>query len=189
MAGEPVISIRTAVPSDASSIAAIYGPYVAGTTVSFEVESPTAEEMAERIRGTTATYPWLVAENEKQVVGFVYAGPNRARAAYRWSVDVSVYVRPAAQRQGIGWRLYQALFEILREQGIVNAYAGVTLPNAASVGLHEAMGFKPVGVFRNVGYKLGSWHDVGWWQLELQPPLGSPAEPIPFPLVTLTGGL
>jgi L-amino acid N-acyltransferase YncA len=111
------------------------------------------------------------------VLGYAYASPHRERAAYRWSVDVAVYIAEQARRRGVGRQLYSTLFAMLVELGYYNAFAGVTLPNPASVGLHESMGFTPVGVYRNVGYKLGAWHDVGWWRRPLQPPAADPAEP------------
>lgn len=108
------------------------------------------------------------------MAGYAYAGLHRSRAAYRWAADVSVYVSPAHHRTGVGRELYEALFDTLRNQGVRVVCAGVTLPNEASVGLHEAMGFTPVGVYRNIGWKLGQWHDVGWWQLALLPQEGEP---------------
>ena len=112
------------------------------------------------------------------MVGYAYASRHRARAAYDWSVDASVYVHPDFQRRGIGRGLYVSLIRILRAQGFFNAYAGVTLPNAGSVGLHESIGFQAVGVYRNVGYKQGAWHDVGWWELALQPLVAEPPPPL-----------
>ncbi|MFI7587203.1 arsinothricin resistance N-acetyltransferase ArsN1 family B [Spongisporangium articulatum] len=173
--------IRAVRREDAAAVAEVYRPYVEQTAISFESGAPAAAEMARRIEATVTHYPWLVAEDGGTVVGYAYAGPHRARPAYRWSVDVSVYLAPQAHRRGIGTRLYQALFDHLRAQGYCNAFAGVALPNPASVGLHESLGFAPVGVYRNVGYKSGRWHDVGWWQLELLPPDPDPPEPRPTP--------
>jgi L-amino acid N-acyltransferase YncA len=147
-------NIRPAKPSDGAAVAAIYAPYVAETAISFEVEAPSAAQMADRIESVTRVYPWLVAEGGGLVVGYAYAGRHREREAYKWSVDVAVYVHTHAQRQGLGRALYSKLLELVRGQGFCNAYAGITLPNPASVGLHEAMGFKAVGVYENVGYKL-----------------------------------
>ena len=165
---------------DAAACAAIYVPYVRDTPISLEARAPTANELAARIETTTQTHPWLVAEDQTDVIGYAYATRHRERACYRWASDVTVYVTPQRQRAGIGRALYEALFALLAEQGFRVACAGITLPNAASVGLHEALGFKPVGVYRNIGWKFGAWHDVGWWQLELDgggPPreLGPPA--------------
>ena len=177
------IRIRQAQARDAAMIAAVYAPYVRDTIISFEVEPPTAEEMGRRIAVIVARHPWLVAEQGGGILGYAYAGEHRSRAAYRWDVDVAVYLAAQAQRRGIGRRLYLALFEVLRRQAYVNAYAGISLPNAASVGLHEALGFAPVGVYRKVGYKRNAWHDVGWWALNLLPPPAPPAEPVPYPML------
>jgi phosphinothricin acetyltransferase len=174
-------AIRDADPQrDAAACAAIYAPHVSDGVVSFEEQAPGAEELAARIERVSATHPWLVAERGGEVVGYAYAWPHRERASYRWSVDVSVYVAAAAQRQGLGRCLYEELFQRLRKQGFRMACAGITLPNRASVYLHEALGFVAVGVNREIGWKRGAWRDVGWWQLELAPaPAGPPAEPLP----------
>lgn len=174
------LRIRPADLADGAELAAIYAPYVEHSAVSFEVEPPSASDMAERIRELTSRYPWLVAEEDGMVVGYAYGSAHRTRPAYQWSVDVTVYVRADRHRQGIGRHLYTDLFTLLREQGFTNAYAGITLPNPNSVGLHEALGFVPIGVYRNVGYKFGAWRDVGWWQLPLQSCPPTPSPPIPF---------
>ena len=181
-------TIRVAEPSDGKAISAIYAPIVRDTVISFETVVPTAQEMAARVERTLETHPWLVAERTGVVVAYAYAGPHRTRAAYRWACDVSVYAAQDARRSGLGRRLYDRLFEILRSQRFMTAYAGITLPNDASVGLHEAMGFEPVGVYRNVGYKNDGWHDVGWWGLTLQSPTATPPEPLGFPQVRDTIG-
>ena len=168
------MNIRTATPDDGEILAEIYAPYVRDTFISFETECPTAEEMARRITATLTTFPWLVYEQDGDILGYAYAGKHRQRAAYQWSCDVTIYLAPSAQRRGIGRRLYKALFDILVRQGFAAAYAGITLPNEASVGIHEAMGFRPVGVYRGVGFKNGQWCDVGWWHLPLQQ-AGNPA--------------
>jgi L-amino acid N-acyltransferase YncA len=160
---------------DAAALAAIYAPYVRDTPISLEEEPPTADEIAGRIETTTRTHPWLVAEVDADILGYAYATRHRERACYRWAADVTVYVTPERQRGGIGRALYQALFELLADQGFRIACAGITLPNPASVGLHEALGFHPVGVYRNIGWKHGVWYDVGWWQLALGGD-GPPAE-------------
>ncbi len=172
--------VRAAVDRDAEGIAAIYAFYVRETAISFEVVPPTAAEMRERMRAITVSFPWLVCAAGDRVVGYAYVGRHHERAAYRWSIDVSVYVDRGAHRRGIGRALYTALLQIARAQGFYNAYAGITLPNASSVGLHEAMGFAPIGVYQAVGYKLGKWHDVGYWELALRPPDATPAEPQPI---------
>jgi L-amino acid N-acyltransferase YncA len=174
------IVLRPAEPADAGAIAAIYAPIVRETAISFEVEPPSAETMAQRVQDIQQRYPWFVALRGKEVVGYAYAGEHRQRAAYRWSVDVTVYVATSARGKGVGSKLYTALIATLRAQGFRSAFAGITLPNAASVGLHESVGFTSLGVYKDVGFKLGQWHDVGWWRLGLGVSVGQPAEPIAF---------
>jgi L-amino acid N-acyltransferase YncA len=173
-------SIRLAAARDAEALLAIYAPIVAETTISFELEPPTLEEMQRRITTTLPHYPWLVCEAAGEVHGYAYASKHRERAAYQWSVDVSGYTHRRARRSGVGRALYTSLFALLRLQGFYNAYAGITLPNQASVGIHEALGFRPLGVYTSVGYKLGGWHDVGWWQLALRERAAAPQPPTPF---------
>jgi phosphinothricin acetyltransferase len=170
--------LRLATEADAGPIQAIYAPFCGDSTVSFEVVPPTREEMADRIRAVTARYPWLVCESGGVVLGYAYASRHRERAAYRWSVDASVYVREDARGWGVGRALYAALFEILRLQGFYRVFAGITLPNPASVGLHRSAGFAPVGTFHNAGFKCGAWRDVQWWERALQPPAEHPVEPV-----------
>lgn len=169
--------IRFATIEDAEGVLAIYGPYCESTCVSFEDVPPTIQQMRERMARITALYPWLVAAVDGRVAGYVYASQHHERAGYRWSVDVAIYLASDFHRRGLGRILYNTLFAILREQGFFKAYAGISLPNASSVGLHEHVGFKPVGVYRGAGYKFGRWVDVGWWQLELQPERRDPADP------------
>jgi L-amino acid N-acyltransferase YncA len=174
-----MFSIRDADPArDAAACAEIYAPHVEGSPVSFEERAPDAGEMAERIERYAASHAWLVAEGNGEVVGYAYATAFNERPAYRWSTSVSVYVDERARGQGIGRALYEALFERLRERGFRQACAGITLPNAASEGLHRHLGFELVGVNREIGWKEGAWRDVGWFQLELAPaPDGPPPEP------------
>lgn len=160
--------IRFACADDARAVQAIYAPVVSHTPISFETTPPSLEEMSQRIEQTLKNFPWLVCEDSGEVRGYAYASQHRARVAYQWSVDVSVYIHEDSRRQGIGRKLYTALFELLRRQGFYNVYAGITLPNPGSVALHEAMGMRPLGVYQKVGYKLGTWYDVGWWQGLLQ---------------------
>jgi L-amino acid N-acyltransferase YncA len=167
------MQIRLATESDAEAIRAIYAPVVETTSISFETEPPTRKEMARRIREIGARHPFLIADG-----GYAYACAHHARAAYRWAVDVSVYLAPEARGRGLGRALYTRLFAILREQGFYCAYAGIALPNPASVGLHEAFGFKPIGIYHAVGFKFGRWHDVGWWELSLRERDSSPREPV-----------
>ncbi len=169
--------VRAAAGGDAEQIAAIYAPIVRDTTISFEVEPPTADVMRARIEAHP-TLPWLVAVDDADdaaILGYANARPHRERAAYRWSVDTAVYVRTDCHRRGIGKSLYTRLFADLVSRGYFQAFAGIALPNASSVGMHEALGFKLVGVYENVGFKLGAWRDVGWWQRPLQP-LRTPEE-------------
>jgi L-amino acid N-acyltransferase YncA len=172
--------VRDADPAaDAGRCAAIYAPYVEDGATSFEESAPPPAEIAARIEAQSRTHAWLVAESAGEVVGFSYAGPHRHRPAYRWSVEVSVYVDAAHHRQGVGRALYEALFERLRARRFRVACAGITLPNDPSVALHEQLGFAPVGVYRGIGWKQGHWRDVGWWQLELSPGEdGPPPEPL-----------
>lgn len=173
--------LRLATPADAATIAAIYAPYVTGTAASFEMEPPEAVEMARRIGDIGERYPWLIEERGGVMTGYAYATRHRPRHAYRWCTEVSVYVRPSNQRNGAGRRLYTLLLDLLRLQGFVNAYAGITLPNLASVTFHEALGFEPFAVFRRIGFKLGAWHDVGWYLKMLAPHPAAPADPLPMP--------
>lgn len=167
--------IRNAVHADAGAIRDIYAPFVSESATSFEVEPPDAAAMARRIEELTERFPWLVYEADGQVLGYAYASPHRAaRKAYQWCVETSVYIHAQARRRGIGRALYGALFELLRRQGYINAYAGITLPNPGSRRLHESMGFALVGVYPRIGFKFGTWHDVLWLQLRLQ----EAAEPV-----------
>lgn len=171
------LTVREADATDAETIAAIYAPYVRDTPITFEIEPPSGAEMAVRIRAVTTSHPWLVCVEGARPLGYAYASRHRDRAAYQWSVDVAVYVDGGAHRRGIGRALYAALLPLVAAQGFRNAYAGIALPNPASVGLHEAIGFTPVGIYRGVGFKLGAWHDVGWWALAF----GGGADPPPPP--------
>lgn len=172
--------IRLAIEDDGAALAAIYRPAVTDSVISFELEPPDAETMAERAARVMAYTTWLVFERAGQVVGYAYAGRHSERPAYDWSVDVSVYVHRSAHRQGIAHALYASLFCALVAQGFRNAYAGITLPNVASVGLHASEGFTPVGVYRGVGYKSGAWHDVGWYERPLAPRIIDPPRPRPL---------
>lgn len=175
-------TIRLATEEDAADILEIYTPIIRDTAISFETKIPTGDEMRERIRQKITRFPWLVCEVEKALYGFLYASefdadPHDA-AVYRWSVISSIYVSERARKKGVASALYHAMFGILKLQGYYNVFAGITLPNVASVGLHEALGFQPVGVYRAVGYRLGAWRDVGWWQYVLQEHGPEPVEPL-----------
>ena len=166
---------------DAAGIAEIYEPIVRSTPISFEIEPPGEREIRSRIERTLTAYPWLVCEYSDRLAGYAYGSRHAERVAYQWSVDTSIYVHSDFRRRRVGQALYTSLFRILAAQGYYNAYAGITLPNPGSVGLHESVGFRPIGVYREVGYKMGAWHDVGYWELALQP-----KTPVPRSLLSLT---
>ena len=168
--------VRAADVADAAGIAAVYRPHVTDSVASFESVAPDAAEMARRMLAAPRL-PWVAAERDGAVVGYAYAAPHHTRAAYRWSVSCSVYLTAGERGAGTGRALYERLFAELRPLGHVTAFAGIALPNEASVGLHTALGFTPVGVYRAAGFKAGRWHDVGWWQLPLREPPADPAEP------------
>jgi phosphinothricin acetyltransferase len=167
------MKVRHANEDDAEACAAIYAPYVTDTAITFEYEPPSADEMARRIAAAQRAHAWLVLEDDGRVVGYAYGGPYKERAAYRWSSEVSVYLETGRRRSGSGRLLYAALFERLAERGFHTLVAGMTLPNDASEGLHRAMGFEPIGIFRRVGWKHGQWRDVAWAQRSL----GTDGEP------------
>jgi phosphinothricin acetyltransferase len=174
------MTIRPADPQrDAAACAAIYAPSVESTPISFELEPPDAAEFGARIAKYLKSHQFLVAEEDGEVIGYAYACHWAERPAYRWSVETSIYIDPAHHGKGLGRALYEELFERLRAQGFRIAVAGITLPNPASIGLHERLGFEPIGALRDIGWKDG-WRDVGYWQLSLQPlGEGTPAEPLP----------
>ena len=162
------IRVRTATEADGVVLLSIYRPFVEASAVSFETVAPTVEEFSARIRKALAGWQWLIAEIDGQCVGYAYGSSHRERAAYRWSVEVSAYVQPNHHRQGIGRSLYSNLLADLSDKGYCNAYAGVTLPNEASVALHRGAGFDFIGTFVSVGRKFGKWHDVAWFQRRLR---------------------
>ena len=173
--------LRLATADDAAAIASIYAHYVTQTTVSFETEPPDEAEVRARIDACGALYPWLVACDEPtRLLGYAYASPFRTRRAYRFTVETTVYLDAGAQGRGIGRALYSALLPLLERQGFTQAIAAITLPNAASVRLHEAFGFAAAGVYRQVGYKLGQWLSVGLWQRAMAATSENPEEPRPF---------
>lgn len=173
-------NLRIAHKNDAKALLDIYRPYILETAITFENEIPPAGSFAERIETVLRQFPWLVCEADGQVAGYAYAAPHRARTAYQWSVESSVYIAPAYHRYGIGKELYDALLGILKIQGYYNVYAGITLPNPKSEGFHRKYGFEPVGTYKNVGFKLGRWHDVQWLSLTLAPYPEKPDVPILF---------
>lgn len=174
------MNLRLATPTDAAGVQSIYAPLVRDTAISFQEEPPTVDEIAERIRVTLAQFPWLVVEDDEGVAGYAYASPHRGRAAYRWSVEVSIYVHARCRRRGLGQVLYGTLLPMLAAQGFVTAWAGVTLPNDASEALHRAVGFEEVGTYVNVGYKHGIWRDTRWYRYALRPLPDPPSEPLPL---------
>jgi L-amino acid N-acyltransferase YncA len=169
--------VRPADVADAAAIADVYRPYVTDSVASFETVAPDAAELARRMLAAPRL-PWFVACRDGAVVGYAYAGQHRSRAAYRWSVDCSVYLAAGERGAGTGRALYARLLPELAALGYVTAFAGIALPNPASVGLHTAVGFTPVGVYRAAGFKAGRWHDVGWWQRPLREAPPVPTEPV-----------
>lgn len=171
--------IRLATPADAAACLAVYQPFLA-TPITFEEALPSAAAFAGRIGQTLQTYPYLVLEVAGQVAAYAYAGPLASRAAYRWSAELSVYVAAAWQKQGFGKALYGALLPLLRQQGVQEVFACITLPNPASLRLHQFWGFTEAGLFRQAGYKCGRWHDVAWLQKSLAEPATPPPELTPI---------
>ena len=169
--------VRDATECDAKACAMIYAPYVTDTAITFESDPPLPAEMAVRIVTARRTHGWVVLEKDGRVVGYAYGSPFKSRLAYRWSCEVSVYLERGRRRTGGGRALYDALFARLAERGYRIAVAGMTLPNEASVGLHHAMGFEPVGTYRRIGWKHGRWHDVAWAQRTIATGQDPPLEP------------
>jgi phosphinothricin acetyltransferase len=163
-----VVNIRQAAESDAPALLKIYAPYVESTAVSFEAVVPGVEEFAARIAKSLSRWQYLVAERDGEIAGYAYGSVHRERAAYRYSVEVSAYLDPRFHRQGIGSALYRRLFDDLSAMGYCTAFAGITLPNEASVGLHRSVGFQHIGVFERIGWKFDRWHDVAWMQRTLR---------------------
>ena len=174
------MNLRVATVDDASAIADIYRPYVEETAITVEETPPDADEIAARMETTRSQYPWFVAERGEVLRGYAYAGELRKRAAYRWAVELSVYVDRNHHSEGFGYALYDALLSTLTEQGYGSGYGVITLPNPASVSFHERFGFERVALLSNVGYKLGEWHDVAWFERELRSRRDEPSEPTPF---------
>ncbi len=167
--------LRLARPSDCPRLAEIFAPYVAGA-ITFTTVPPTAADFEKKLSEILPDYPFLVWESGGQVSAYAYASRHRALPAYRWCAEVSIYADQAAHGKGAGTALYTALLEILRRQGLVNVYAGITLPNAASVGIHEKFGFRRFSLFEKVGFKAGAWHDVGWWEKRFSENLKNPPQ-------------
>jgi L-amino acid N-acyltransferase YncA len=163
-----VLCIRRATEHDAAAMLEIYRPYVERTVVSFETQAPSVEEFAARIAKALGNWTWLVAEEHGKCVGYAHGSAHRERPAYRWSVETSAYIHDRHHRRGIGRSLYAELLEQLAAIGYCNAYAGIALPNDASIALHRTVGFEPIGVFRRVGRKFGAWQDVAWFHCQLR---------------------
>lgn len=172
--------IRIASPQDAAAMLDIYHPYVKNTSITFETETPSVAAFAARVTHYLEKYPWLVYEVDGIIAGYAYASQYRERIAYQWSVECSVYIAEAFMRQGIASKLYTALFEILKQQGFMNVYAVINLPNDRSVALHENLGFRWFATYEQVGYKLGKWKNVGWWGLQLNDYIDDPPAPVDF---------
>lgn len=179
------MSVRVATPDDAKSILDIYRPHIEVGVASFETEVPSIETMQERIFTGLQRFPWLVYEDKNSVVGYCYAGIHRQRIAYQWVCETSVYIEQTAHRRGIAKILYAELFAILNRLGYYRLYAGITLPNSASEGLHQSFGFKKIGVYANIGYKFNSWHDVIWYEKILRNPDANPQPPLAFATINL----
>ncbi|MGZ2412205.1 L-amino acid N-acyltransferase YncA [Sphingomonas sp. F9_3S_D5_B_2] len=171
------VLIRLAAAADAAAIARIYRPFVETSRISFEEVAPDAAEIGRRM--VDPLLPWLLLETDGKVLGYASTSPLRGRRAYRWSVESGLYLEQAAQGRGLGRQLLTAHLALLERQGFVTAVAGISLPNPASVALHEGLGFSPIGVERGVGFKLGEWVDVGRWQKDLAPRRSAPREPLP----------
>lgn len=159
--------IRLAKEQDASDILSIYAPYVEHTAFTFEYEVPTLQEFSSRIVNTLKVLPWIVYEIDGSVVGYAYASEHRKRAAYQWSVDLSVYIKQEFHGRRIAKILYECLIDILKLQGYYNTYAGVSIPNPKSEHFHESFGFRPIGIYHKVGYKFDKWHDTKWYELTI----------------------
>ncbi|MEM7645433.1 MAG: GNAT family N-acetyltransferase [Pseudomonadota bacterium] len=162
--------IRFARLGDCPQMIELYRPYIEESAISFETETPTIQEFSDRFQRITERYPWLVFEKSGEILGYAYGASHRARAAYDWSCEVTVYVRKNHHRQGIGQALYKMLFPLLEAQDFCNLYAGVTQPNLGSDRIHKSLGFQELGTFKNVGYKFSQWYDVSWYQMELKRP-------------------
>lgn len=161
------MEIRLVKENDCQAILNIYTHYILHTAITFEYDVPRLVDFSQRISSTSKQFPWLVCTHKNGILGYAYANYHRMRTAYQWSAESTIYLAPQAHRKGIGRRLYQALFEILKLQGYINVYAGVTIPNVKSESFHESMGFIPVGTYSKIGYKFNKWHDVKWYQRHL----------------------
>lgn len=174
------MQIRIATRDDSHAIAEIYAPIVERTHISFELAPPTADEMARRMTVALENHVGLVAADAGHVHGYAYASKYREKPAYRWSTETTIYVRDSSRGNGVGRSLYTTLLRILAAQNYRRAFAGIALPNAGSIALHEAVGFKHIGTNPEAGFKFGRWHDLGWWSFPLNTGEGEPAPPVPL---------
>lgn len=172
--------IRVATGDDAAAMLEIYAPFILNSGITQETGIPTVEEFQKRIFSNLEERPWLVCEIDNQIAGYAYAGKHRDRKGYQWCTEPSVYISENFYQRGIAHALYTALFDILKLQGYVNAYAVITLPNEKSISFHKKFGFDYLTTYPKIGYKLGQWHDVGWMQYEINPHKKDPADPIKF---------
>lgn len=176
-------SIRLISENDAHEVLDIYKPFVINTIISFEYEAPSVAEFSQRIKANITDYPWLVCLLGNRIIGYAYGGLHRYRIAYQWSCESSVYLLPEFHHKGIASILYETLFSLLRLQGYINVYAGISLPNEKSVGFHQSFGFKKIGTYKKTGYKFGAWHDVAWFYFHLQKHIDNPPEPKAIPSI------
>ena len=172
--------IRVATKADAQGMLEIYAPFILNSGITQETEVPSVEEFQMRILSGLEERPWLVCELADQIAGYAYAGKHRERKGYQWCTEPSVYISEKFYQRGIANALYTALFDILKIQGYVNAYAVITLPNEKSIGFHKKFGFDYLTTYPKIGYKLGQWHDVGWMQYEINPHKQEPPDPVKF---------
>jgi L-amino acid N-acyltransferase YncA len=173
-------NIRAIETADAAGTLEVYRPYVEKTTISFEYNVPSLHEWQTRIETNTKEYPWLICEYDNRMIGYAYGSKHRYRTAYMWSPESTVYLNEKFHGLGIARLLYQSLFEMMKLQGFVNVYAGVAIPNNKSESFHKAMGFEEIGIFRNIGYKFGNWHDTRWFQKQLTGLPEDPSLPLSF---------
>ncbi|OYU96208.1 MAG: N-acetyltransferase [Bacteroidetes bacterium B1(2017)] len=172
------LEIKLITEPDIEEVLAIYTQYVLHTSITFEHTVPSFEEYAQRVNTNTQKYPWLIAKQGTNIVGFAYCSTHRYREAYQWSPESTIYMAPNFQGKGIGKLLYSTLFELLKMQGFVNVFAGVVIPNPKSIALHKSCGFEEIGIFKKIGYKQGTWHDTFWFQLALAEHTQNPIEPV-----------
>lgn len=178
MSSQIPFSVRLATKTDISAVQSIYAVFVEKTAATFEIVPPSVLEMETRFEGISRRFPWLVSQTpDGSITGFAYASAHSDRGAYEWSANTSIYINGQWHGQGVGRALYSSLIRLLKLQGFYNAFAGITLPNHASVALHQSLGYRHIGTFSRIGFKLGAWHPVSWWHLELHPLDLTPVQP------------